>query len=236
MLVLERVDDRSEGAFVETRGSATRQHRGWLTAGTGCSVSLYLGFRQTAPLTERRCDPLNLLPAIGADDALKRSVEKMLASRTARCPRETEKPIAQDAERSGNCRQRMASAGSSPSRLPSTGVSGDVRELEPLCATPEAFEVVEAACFLCEDMDDEVKVVDKNPLAELVALHMGGAAPILSKPFDDRVDNGLHLSPCLSRTEHEMVGERRRRREIESDHVERLFFECRFAGLANRIG
>ncbi len=45
-----------------------------------------------------------------------------------------------------------------------------VSELDPLRPAPEAFEAVELACLRGEDMDDEVEVVEQDPVGIAVAL------------------------------------------------------------------
>ncbi len=87
---------------------------------------------------------------------------------------------------------------------------------------PEAIEIVVLACLLGEDVDQKIAVVGQNPFRILVSLD---AIRLLADGHEllaDFVADGLNLARVGAGADHEIIGERRDRAQIEHAYVHGL--------------
>ena len=82
-------------------------------------------------------------------------------------------------------------------------------------------------------MDEEIAVVEQNPLRGVVPLDVQGAHADLEQAFLDGVGNRLHLALVAGARDHEVIGERGHRLEMADAHVLGLGVVRRSYGLAN---
>ena len=88
---------------------------------------------------------------------------------------------------------------------------------------PEAFKFVIAAGFFRENVDDEVDVVEQDPLGLTITLYMRGVKAVALQAELDLIGDGLNLARIGAAADYEIVGE-----------GARTFFEledCDFFGL-----
>ena len=89
-----------------------------------------------------------------------------------------------------------------------TGRGLQVCRLEAAGGLPEALEIVVPAGVLGEDVNNEVDVIEQNPLGLVVALGVRGVeAEAALKTELDFVGNGLDLARVGAAAENEIVGE-----------------------------
>jgi hypothetical protein len=89
---------------------------------------------------------------------------------------------------------------------------------------PEIFEAVELAFLAAEDMDDDLHVIDHDPLARREAVHRNGLDLVLAlEPAFDFARYRLQVRLGRSRANDEEIGEARDTLEIEDDDVLCLF-------------
>src|SRR5208282_1978372 len=81
---------------------------------------------------------------------------------------------------------------------------------QPLGRLPQAFQIVELARFLRENMDDKIYVVEQHPLRLLVALGVSHAEAECLQALIHRVGNRLDLPGIGPAAHHKVVGERSR--------------------------
>ena len=89
------------------------------------------------------------------------------------------------------------------------------RDLERFALTPKAVEVVEAASFFRENMDDEVREIAQDPFALVVTFHAGGAFADFLQPECDFIRDGLHLFGVGAVANHEIIGKGGDAREVQ---------------------
>src|SRR6185369_8759370 len=65
---------------------------------------------------------------------------------------------------------------------------------------PQAFEAVELAGGGCEDVHDEIEVVDEHPVAAVLAFHDRRLGALPAQGVLDGLRNGLHLAGVGART------------------------------------
>ena len=78
--------------------------------------------------------------------------------------------------------------------------------LDGLGLTPEALEIVQAAGFFLEDVDDEVAEVHQHPLGVVVPLQMEWQVPSPLKLGGNLVADGLGLARVCRGADDEVVG------------------------------
>src|SRR5258707_875859 len=78
----------------------------------------------------------------------------------------------------------------------------------PRGVAPEPLETVELARLTREDVHDQVRVVDQDPLAEAVSLDVARMHPLLPEPVDDGIADRLRLPPLVPSKNDEAIGER----------------------------
>src|SRR2546427_3826625 len=67
------------------------------------------------------------------------------------------------------------------------------REGHARSIAPEIFESVELAGLAREHVHDEIGIVDQDPVAEVVSLHVPGVLPLFRQALDDGVADRLSL-------------------------------------------
>ena len=189
-VVLERVDDLAERAFV-VRTDAPRQGAGgrrrqvgtWRVAGRWRATTAASG----RMLCRRRPQPMD------AASRARTPGRRADARAHARTPRRRARARPR-AARWVRDRPRMASYGRASSR-----------ELVPLGVAPEPLEAVEGAALAAEDVDDEVEVVEQDPFGALHAF--GQRRPLvelvlqrLAHRVGDRGDLPRRWRRCRSRS------------------------------------
>src|SRR5579859_4686091 len=92
-------------------------------------------------------------------------------------------------------------------RLALAGRGFQIGRLQALGRLPQPLQVVELACLLGEDVDDEVHVVHQNPLGLVVAFNVRRTQSRGLQTQFHLVSNGLDLAGIGSAAEHEVVGE-----------------------------
>src|SRR6202795_4340143 len=98
------------------------------------------------------------------------------------------------------------------------------RWLQPLGRLPQAFQVVELAGFLGENMDGEVHIVEQHPLSLFVALSVRYAHAQCLQALVPRVGNRLDLPRITSAAHHKVVSEGSRIFfQFENRHIVSLF-------------
>lgn len=206
VLVLVRVDDGAERAIVDAGRAAAGDARPWVTSHAAGGLWPRCQ-RGPAASTQWRRQPREVTPAGIAHDAAGRMAEQAVAGSTARGPGEGEYPVQYPVQGApGPRRGRHATwLTTGLTTLPS---SGGTRELDARGTAPEAVKVVEAAGLLGKDVNDEVKAVDEDPFAMVVALHVGWSSVSLPQLFEDSIDDSPYLTSGLTRTDHEVVCKR----------------------------
>src|SRR5262245_14434538 len=91
--------------------------------------------------------------------------------------------------------------------------------LDPRRVTPEGFELVEAAVFGVEEVNDHIDVVDDDPRRAVEARRRERSLASLSAELLDMVRYGLHLPIRGARADDEKVAHRRDAAQVEHDHV-----------------
>ena len=108
--------------------------------------------------------------------------------------------------------------GADPYRV---GVSVQVGDLCCFGVAPKVFEVVVLPCFSCEDVDDDVAVVDDNPFRCAVAVVVVGFdTDFVEEEIADIVGNGGNLHGGVTFADYERVG----RCGFDIRHVEQGYF------------
>jgi len=89
------------------------------------------------------------------------------------------------------------------------GAASSLNSAVTFGASPQAFQAVEAAAVLGENVEDEVAVVEQDPAAGRGPFHEERFdAVILAELVDDAVGNGLRLPLRGGRAQKEVVGDR----------------------------
>src|SRR5216684_42849 len=92
---------------------------------------------------------------------------------------------------------------------------------------PQTFQAVEAAAVLCEDVEDEIAVVEQYPAAGRGPFDEPGLdAVVLAELVDDAVGDGLGLTLRGGRAEEEIVGDGGELRYREDVEIECFLVEC----------
>src|ERR1700686_3544201 len=81
------------------------------------------------------------------------------------------------------------------------------RWLQPLGRLPQAFQVVELAGFLGENMDDEIHIVEQHPLRLLIARRVSYAKAQCLQALVHGVGNCLDLPRVSPPAHHKVVSE-----------------------------
>src|SRR6202044_3219620 len=83
---------------------------------------------------------------------------------------------------------------------------GQFRRLKPLRRLPQALQIVKLARLLGENVDDEVDIVDKDPLALSIALDLRGPDSSIFQAAFYFIGNGLYLPRVGAAAQDEIVG------------------------------
>ena len=97
-----------------------------------------------------------------------------------------------------------------------------VVELNSRRFAPQPLERVELSCVRREDVDDEVEVIEQDPLRALVALDVSRSHLDGLETFLDGIGNGMYLSRVGARADQEVVGEGTRLSQIKNGDVRGL--------------
>src|SRR5262245_12200965 len=99
------------------------------------------------------------------------------------------------------------------------------RNFDPFRVAPQAFERVELPRRGRAAVEDEIEVVDEDPLCPIVALDERRLRAAAAERLLDGVGDRLDLPDVGPGADDEEIGERRCLAEIEHEHVERLLLE-----------
>jgi len=97
------------------------------------------------------------------------------------------------------------------------------REREPRGVAPEVLQGVETALLLVEDMDDDVGVIDDDPVAHGVAVDSGRRELVLRLEAGfDLAGNSLEVRLGGAAANDEEIGKTRNSTKIQGDKIFRL--------------
>ena len=103
------------------------------------------------------------------------------------------------------------------------------RQIQPRGVAPEVLEAVVRALFLVEDVDDDIRVIDDDPVAHRVAVHRRGRDAVLFfQPLLDLARDGLEVRLRGAAANHEEIREVRYAAQIERNHILGLFIRGQF--------
>src|SRR5262245_60775005 len=117
-------------------------------------------------------------------------------------------------------RTRLAADRHFTATVQATGLPGEsVWNLCPCGVAPESIEPVKVASVLRKDVDDEVEIIDEDPLGPRVPFDVRRSLLLSFECLFHRIGNGLHLSRIRARADHEEISERAGLPQIEHDDI-----------------
>ena len=96
----------------------------------------------------------------------------------------------------------------------------------PLPRPPQALQVVELARPRRENVNDEIDIVQKDPLPFGIAFDVQGSNALPLEYFFDVVCNRLSVPGRCAGTNEEVIGEGAQLAKFEHHRVKRLLVEC----------
>ena len=105
------------------------------------------------------------------------------------------------------------------SRLPGGFLGSLILNQFHLGIPPEFFQPVKSSGLPMKDMDDNVDVIEQNPLPVRQAFGVPRADADLMRPVCNAVRDGLHLNIGIGRTDDEEIGHVRQLPEIHDRNV-----------------
>src|SRR5262245_58372312 len=98
-------------------------------------------------------------------------------------------------------------------------------QVAPLSGPPQSFEVVKLTGPRGEDVDDEIHIVDQNPIAFAMTFRVQRSHALLAEFFVDGFCDRLIVTSGRPRTDHKVIGEGAYAGEFENCDVLRLLIE-----------